>query len=108
MELKSAIHCLTFDDRAIAVAFEPDGVGFEAHAYTVHVQALAGAAHQLVRVALELAERKSDSSGDPEAGQKIHGVLVGAEVLTSMVRALAFDMEEHARPVPVKAGKVKP
>lgn len=108
MELKSAIHCLTFDDRSIAVAFEPDGSGIDPLTYAAHVQALANAAHHLVRVAREITERTIDQNADPEAGQKLHGLLVGSEVLSSMVRAIGFDMEENARPAAVKAGRVTP
>lgn len=89
-----ANHCILLGERCLAVVIEPDGYELEDHAF--HARALAAAQGQVVRVARELLE--ADQSGEDQmTQQKMHGLLVAAEALGSLVEALASNINEQAR-----------
>lgn len=96
MSSKPAIHCIRFDDRAVGIMLEPDG-GYEDEAFANHALAISAATTQILRVAREIADRSFPEGVDPEAGQKLSGLLVGAEILGSMLEALSHDMAVNAR-----------
>lgn len=91
MSTNDAVYCLSFDDRAVAITLEP-GNGYELGTYIAHIQSLAGAAAELVTAARIAGEQ---TGTDPLAPGRIHGLLVGAEVLTGLVRVMALEIDDE-------------
>lgn len=93
MSNKPAIHCVRFDDRAIALVLEPDG-GYECETYANHALSLGMAVAEIACVARSIADRGAEN---PQSPQRLLGLLTGIEVLGSLIQAIAHDVAVEER-----------
>lgn len=97
------VYTIRFDDRAFGVSIDPDNTN-DPRKQTVDLLALAMASSQMVRIARETAERIGPEC-KRDAAYKLQGLLVGAEVLGSLMEALVSEIEATAWPVVEQGGK---